>query len=150
MPPISAPSLRWRNASTFAIPCGSGSTNASLRPGSAALLGGLLGSKQYCVKHFWQKSERAMLFPPLVRARSSAAHCRHLPNAPSGLFELGVKPPSTFACTLSRNDRVWMSVYTRSNVPVLASCQHLLPACTTGHTHLDVGSAPVSGGEFGR
>ena len=91
-------------------PVGSGFLNASLRFGSATLDGGLLGSKQYCLKHVAQKSERWISGLVLYRARSSAAHCRQRPKLGSGEFVSGWKPPIVFAWTWSMNSRVCSGV----------------------------------------
>lgn len=91
-----------RKPSIALSPCGSGSTKLNFRPTISAPLGGLLGSKQYCLKHVVQKEERAIGGVTLKRPRSSAAHWRHLPKFASGVVALGVKPELTLACTWSR------------------------------------------------
>lgn len=80
-------------------PCGSGSIKTNLRPGSSEELVVLSGLKQYWVKHCVQKSERARGGLVWYRARSMAAHCRHLPKFGSGEFVLGTKPLMTLAWT---------------------------------------------------
>jgi len=87
-------------------PTGSGLTNANLRLGSSEALVRLFESKQYCWKHCVQKDERARGGFTWYRARSMAAHCRHLPKFGSGEFVLGKKPPMTFAWTWSRKSSV--------------------------------------------
>jgi len=88
-----------RKVFTAEKPCGSGSTNTSLRPGSAFTLVRFFESKQYCWKHRVQKAERSIGGLARYRARSIAAHCRHLPKSGSGEFVLGRKPPIVFAWT---------------------------------------------------
>ena len=88
-----------KNPERADTPCGSGSTNTNLRPGSCtAALVRLFGSKQYCAKQAWQNAERGRGgFVLLKRARSIAAHCVHLPKLGSGALVPGRKPPITFA-----------------------------------------------------
>lgn len=109
-----------RNPFTFVNPCGSGSTNASLRPGSADLLGGFCGSKQYCWKHCVHIAERDGTGVIFRRARSMAAHWRQTPKLGSGNCEFGVKPWVVRLKTWSKNSFWCFWVYESANVAVLA------------------------------
>ncbi len=91
--------FRDRNPKVPESPSGSGLTKLSLRLGSAEELVRLFGSKQYCWKHCVQNDERARSGFTLYRARSTAAHCKHLPKFGSGELVLGMKPPMAFAWT---------------------------------------------------
>jgi len=81
-----------RKPSTLLNPCGSGSTKVSFLPTISSPFGGLLGSKQYLVKHAWQTSDLETIGETLYRARSMAAHWRQIPKLLSGPVAFGVNP----------------------------------------------------------
>ena len=77
----------------------SGLANLSTLFGSCDTLGGFSGSKQYCLKHFVQKSERGTAGESFILPRSTAAHWKHLGQSGSGESVSGLKPPMVFAWT---------------------------------------------------
>lgn len=87
------------------------------------------------------------------RARSTAAHCRHLPQWESGELEFGVKPPIVFVCAWSRNTSVSFELYFSLNVPVLYYTQCVMlvrQQIAVMNTYLVAGLSPFSGGALGR
>lgn len=93
--------------------------NLSLRLTIWLADGGFAASKQYCLKHVVQKSERATVLFCLYRARSTAAHCRHLGKLGSVPSLPGWKPEMMLLCAASRKSEVCLAVYWSVNVSVL-------------------------------
>lgn len=99
---------------------GSGSTKPSRRPGSSATLGGFSGSKQYCLKHAVHCVDRGTTGATFSRARSNAAHCRHVPKLWSGVLANGVNPEIVAKWTCSKNSGMCLVEYDSLNVGVLS------------------------------